>query len=111
VGIVEEQEIMRATGEDSSSMALLLGIENDPVRAFLLLYLIITLLSIIVFKLGFAKKLPPLKSVLIYLFLIIGCMPLAFFGIGLPVAEGLIVAALILIIYKVRLYQSKKENG
>jgi YlaH-like protein len=111
VGIVEEQEIMRATGEDSSSMALLLGIENEPVRAFLLLYLIITLLSIIVFKLGFAKKLPPLKSVLIYLFLIIGCMPLAFFGIGLPVAEGLIVAALILIIYKVRLYQSKKENG
>lgn len=108
---MKEQEIMKATGEDSSSMALLLGIENDPVRAFLLLYLIITVLSIIVFKLGFAKKLPPLKSVLIYLFLIIGCMPLTFFGIGLPVAEGLIVAALILIIYKVRLYQSKKENG
>jgi len=111
VGIVEEQEIMKATGEDSSSMALLLGIENDPVRAFLLLYLIITLLSIIVFKLGFAKKLPPLKSAVIYLFLIIGCMPLAFFGIGLPVAEGLIVAALILIIYKVRLHQSKKEKS
>lgn len=111
MGIVEEQEIMKATGEDSSSMALLLGIENDPVRAFLLLYLIITLLSIIVFKLGFAKKLPPLKSAVIYLFLIIGCMPLAFFGIGLPVAEGLIVAALILIIYKVRLHQSKKEKS
>ncbi|MBY6036242.1 YlaH-like family protein [Fictibacillus nanhaiensis] len=102
---------MEATGENSSSMALLLGIENDPVRAFLLLYLIITMLSIIVFKLGFAKKLPPLKTVVIYLFLIIGCMPLAFFGIGLPVAEGLIVAALILIIYKVRLHQSKKENS
>jgi hypothetical protein len=111
VGIVEEQQIMKATGEDSSSIALLLGIENDPVRAFLLLYLIITVLSIIVFKLGFAKKLPPLKSAVIYLFLIIGCMPLAFFGIGLPVAEGLIVAALILIIYKVRLHQSKKEKG
>jgi uncharacterized membrane protein YphA (DoxX/SURF4 family) len=111
VGIVKEQEIMKATGEDSSSMALLLGIETDPVRAFLLLYLIITVLSIIVFKLGFAKKLPPLKSALIYLFLMIGCIPLAFFGIGLPVTEGLIVAALILIIYKVRLYQSKKENG
>lgn len=111
MGIVEEQEIMKATGEDSSSMALLLGIENDPVRAFLLLYLIITLLSIIVFKLGFAKKLPPLKSAVIYLFLIIGCMPLAFFGIGLPVAEGLIVAALILIIYKLRLHQSKKEKS
>jgi YlaH-like protein len=111
VGIVEEQEIMKATGEDSSSMALLLGIENDPVRAFLLLYIIITVLSIIVFKLGFAKKLPPLKTALIYLFLIIGCMPLAFFGIGLPVAEGLIVAALILIIYKVRLYRSKKESS
>ncbi len=111
MGIVEEQEIMKATGEDSSSMALLLGIENDPVRAFLLLYLIITVLSIIVFKLGFAKKLPPLKAIVIYLFLIIGCLPLAFFGIGLPVAEGLMVAALILIIYKVRLHQSKKEKS
>jgi hypothetical protein len=108
---VEEQEIMKATGEDSSSMALLLGIENEPVRAFLLLYLMITVLSIIVFKLGFAKKLPPLKSTVIYLFLIIGCMPLAFFGIGLPVAEGLMVAALILIIYKIRLHRSQKESG
>jgi hypothetical protein len=111
VGIVKQEEIMKATGENSSSIALLLGIENNPVRAFLLLYLIITVLSIIVFKLGFAKKLPPLKSAVIYLFLIIGCMPLAFFGIGLPVAEGLIVAALILIIYKIRLHQSKKEQG
>jgi hypothetical protein len=108
---LKEQQIMKASGEDSSSIALLLGIDHDPVRGFLLLYLVITTLSILVFKLGFAKKLPPLKSVLIYLFLIIGCFPLTFFGIGLPVAEGLFVAALILIIYKVRLYQSKREKS
>ncbi|WP_396135963.1 YlaH-like family protein [Bacillus sp. NEB1478] len=108
---MKENNIMAATGEDSSSIALLLGIQDDPVRGFLLLYLLITVLSIVVFKLGFAKKLPPLKTVVIYLFLIIGCIPLAFFGIGLPVAEGLIAAALILIIYKVRLHQSKKEKA
>ena len=74
-----------------------------------LLYITILLLSILVYKLGFAKKLPILKSVVIYLFLAFGCTVLTFLGIFLPVAEGLVVAALILIIYKVRLYQSKKE--
>ncbi|MED0769806.1 YlaH-like family protein, partial [Bacillus atrophaeus] len=36
---------------------------------------------------------------------------LTFLGVFLPVAEGLVVAALILIIYKIRLHQSKKEQS
>lgn len=75
-----------------------------------MLYLTILLLSILVYKLGFAKKLPILKSLVIYLFLGFGCTVLTFLGIFLPVAEGLVVAALILIIYKIRLYQSKKQE-
>ncbi|MGC4375497.1 YlaH-like family protein [Fictibacillus sp. Mic-4] len=102
---------MEASGQDSSPIALLLGIDQHPVQGFFLLYIVITILSIIVYKLGFAKKLPILKSAVIYTFLVIGCFPLTLFGIGLPVAEGLIVAALILIIYKVRLYQSKKAKN
>ncbi|NGY82817.1 hypothetical protein F6Y03_15245 [Bacillus megaterium] len=76
-----------------------------------LLYFTILGLSVLVYKLGFAKKLPLLKSMVIYLFLAFGCTILTFLGIFLPVAEGLVVAALVLIIYKIRLYQAKKQNS
>jgi len=76
-----------------------------------MLYLTIFALSVLVYKLGFAKKLPILKSAVIYTFLALGCTVLTFLGIFLPVAEGLVVAALVLIIYKIRLYQAKKQEA
>ncbi|WHY83436.1 YlaH-like family protein [Siminovitchia fortis] len=75
-----------------------------------LLFLTIAALCILVYKLGFAKKLPLLKSAIIYFFLFIGCTILTFLGIFLPIAEGLVVAALILIIYKIRLNREKKAG-
>ncbi len=76
-----------------------------------MLYIVILLLTIIVFKLGFAKKLPLLKNIVIYIFLALGCTILTFLGAFLPIAEGLAIAALILIIYKIRLHQSKKSEA
>ncbi|MFC4320326.1 YlaH-like family protein [Litchfieldia salsa] len=93
-----------------SFFASLYKVDENPDLNMWFLYLTIFGLSILVYKLGFAQKLPILKSVLIYLFLGLGCTILTFLGIFLPVTEGLVVAALILIIYKVRLYQSKKQN-
>lgn len=90
--------------------AIYTGTEPDTQTGANVLYLVILGLSIVVFKLGFAKKLPLLKAIVIYLFLILGCTVLTFLGAFLPVAEGLIVAALILIIYKIRLHQSKKAE-
>ncbi|HBZ10305.1 MAG TPA: hypothetical protein DEO65_10570 [Bacillus bacterium] len=75
-----------------------------------ILFLTILALCILVYKLGFAKKLPLLKSAIIYIFLFIGCTLLTFLGIFLPIAEGLVVAALILIIYKIRLNREKKSG-
>jgi hypothetical protein len=71
-------------------------------------FISILLLNIIVYKLGFAKKLPFLKNVVIYTSLFIGCFVLLFLSYRLPIVEGLMVAASILIIYKIRLRQSKK---
>ncbi|MGB7998677.1 MAG: YlaH-like family protein, partial [Anaerobacillus sp.] len=51
------------------------------------------------------------KNAVVYAVLVIGCFPLTFFGIGLPVAEGLVASAVVLIIYKVRLHQSKKKEA
>ncbi|MFC0189041.1 YlaH-like family protein [Fictibacillus aquaticus] len=101
---------MKATGENSSSIALLLGIDNDATTGFWLLYAVIVILCVIVYKLGFAKKLPLAKSLFIYVLLLIGCFPLAILGIGLPVAEGLIVSAVFLGAYRYRLYKSKKKE-
>ncbi|MDQ0227032.1 YlaH-like family protein [Metabacillus niabensis] len=86
-------------------------VTENPDLGMWLLYITIFLLSVVVYKLGFAKKLPILKSLIIYIFLALGCTVLTFLGIFLPIAEGLVVAALILIIYKIRLYQSKKQDA
>ncbi len=89
----------------------LYNVIDNPELGMWMLYLTILFLSILVYKLGFAKKLPILKSAVIYIFLALGGTVLTFLGIFLPVAEGLVVAALILIIYKIRLHQSKKQEA
>ncbi|MDZ5470640.1 YlaH-like family protein [Bacillus sp. 31A1R] len=97
--------------ERLSFFAALFKVDDNPTTGMWWLYITIVILSIIVFKLGFAKKLPLVKAAVIYLFLILGCTVLTFLGVFLPVAEGLVVAALILIIYKIRLNQERKQKG
>jgi hypothetical protein len=93
-----------------SFFAALFKVHENHDFGMWLLYLTILILSIIVYKLGFAQKLPLFKSIIIYLFLIFGCSFLTFLGIFLPIAEGLLVAVLILVIYKIRLRMHKKQN-
>ncbi|MEH7108010.1 MULTISPECIES: YlaH-like family protein [Bacillaceae] len=96
--------------ERLSFFAALYKVSEQPKIGMWLLYITIVILSIIVYKLGFAKKLPLGKSIVIYIFLCLGCTILTFLGAFLPIAEGLVVAALVLIIYKIRLHQSKKQQ-
>ncbi len=84
--------------------------QSDIEMGVILQYFFIVILSVIVYRLGFAKKLPLLKNIIIYTCLVIGCLLLLIFSYGLPIAEGLAVAAVILIIYKIRLHQSKKQQ-
>ncbi|WP_423409911.1 YlaH-like family protein [Heyndrickxia sp. MSNUG] len=93
-----------------SFFAALFRVDENPTVGMWLLYLTIVALSIVVYKLGFAQKLPLLKNILIYAFLSLGSTVLTFLAIFLPIAEGLVAAALILIIYKMRLRQHKKEE-
>jgi len=66
------------------------------------LFALVFLMSALVYKLGFARNLKVMQSVVIYIFLFVGCLVLTFLAFFLPIVEGLIVAALILIIYRVR---------
>lgn len=93
-----------------SFFAALFRVDENPTVGMWLLYLTIVALSIVVYELGFAQKLPLLKNILIYAFLSLGSTVLTFLAIFLPIAEGLVAAALILIIYKMRLRQHKKEE-
>jgi len=93
-----------------SFFAALYKVGENPEMGMWLLYATIVILCIIVYKLGFAKKLPPAKSAVIYLFLALGSTILTFLGVMLPITEGLVVAAIILIIYKVRLNQERKAK-
>jgi hypothetical protein len=97
--------------EHLSFFPALYQVDKNPETGMWLLYVTIVGLSILVYKLGFAKKLPIGKSMIIYLFLILGCTILTFLGVFLPITEGLVVAAIILIIYKIRLYRQKKQDA
>jgi len=85
------------------------GEVDYDVAGFVLL-LVIYALSAIVFKLGFAKALPLWQNIIIYMMLFLGCIMLTFFAFFLPIVEGLLVAALILIVYKSRMWREKREN-
>jgi len=80
---------------------------NFDVAGYVLFFIIFAL-SVLVYKLGFAKRLPLRQNIVIYLFLFIGCLVLTFLAFFLPIVEGLMVAALILIIYKVRMRLEKR---
>ncbi|WP_036181875.1 YlaH-like family protein [Ureibacillus manganicus] len=87
--------------------------ENMPSyqAAGYVVFFLVFILSAIVFKLGFAKNdLPLWKNVVIYIFLFLGCIVLTFLALFLPMIEGLIVAAIILLLYKTRLWREKREQ-
>ncbi|SFM00770.1 YlaH-like protein [Gracilibacillus orientalis] len=82
------------------------------ITGFMLLYLTVVIFAILAYKFGFAKKLPPLKSLVIYIILIIGTFFLTLiFGLNLPLAESLFIIAVIMGVYRLRLSQERKHNN
>lgn len=68
------------------------------------------LLTILVYKLGFAKKLSLGKNIVIYICLVIGSLLLLILSFQLPIVESLLVAVAVLGIYKIRLKMHKEEQ-
>lgn len=96
--------------ERLSFFAALYQVDENPQAGMWYLYLTIFGLCIIVYQLGFAKKLPLLKNLIIYVIMALGCTVLCFLGVFLPMAEGLIIAIFVLAIYRLRLRNAKKEE-
>lgn len=107
---METEDILNAEPVGLTRFAEWVGIADNPQTGFWILYIIVVILTIIVFQLGFAHKLPILKMIVVYIALLLGCIILTFLAMFIPITEGLIVAAIVLIIYRIRLHQSKKER-
>ncbi|KGA98844.1 hypothetical protein AJ85_09160 [Alkalihalobacillus alcalophilus ATCC 27647 = CGMCC 1.3604] len=75
-------------------------------------FIAIVALAVIVFNLGFARKLPVLKMAVIYILLVVGCFVLWFleFLFGAPMIIVLIISALVLGAYRYRLYRHRQEE-
>ncbi|WP_458414032.1 YlaH-like family protein [Schinkia sp. CFF1] len=104
------EEVTKIDPSMLSAVAELVGVHQDIERGMLLLYIIIVVLTIIVFNLGFAQKLSIIKNIIIYILLLIGCSPLTLLGVRLPIAEGLFITAIVLGIYRFRMHQQRKEK-
>lgn len=89
-----------ASGENGQNIEL----------GFLLFYLTIGILLSVCYKLGFARKLPILKSILVYIILFFGAFIITFMAMGMPMAESLIIIAAILGTYRFRLHRERKHN-
>lgn len=96
-----------------STLAEVLGAGNPEqfLFAFSMLYVIVVALTIIVYNLGFARKLPILKSAVVYIALLFGSIFITLLALRLPVVESLVIAALVLGAYKYRLYKEKRESA
>lgn len=92
--------------------------ERFPDHVFVSLYVLNLIFSISAYKLGFARKLPLLKSILVYFVLAIGVFVLTFFnilgpmlnGMVAPVTEVLIITSLVLGIYRYRLHKTRQAK-
>lgn len=87
-------------------------VDNYYDHVFAIFYFLNLFLIIIAYKLGFARKIPLLKSIIVYILLALGTVIVALFSsIGeLPTVESLIVIVLVLGIYRLRLHFERKKN-
>ncbi|MFD2043970.1 YlaH-like family protein [Ornithinibacillus salinisoli] len=86
---------------------------------FSVFFIVNFILAAIAYKLGFARKLSVLKSIIVYILLAIGVfvlnimfivLPIAWASTPLPIAESLVVICLILGIYRFRLYLQRQSK-
>jgi len=94
-------------------MVLRYLLEHHYEHTFMILYTINLILVFIAYKLGFARKIPLLKSIIVYILLALGTVLLALFGgiAELPITESLVIIVLVLGIYRLRLHRERKVEN
>jgi len=84
---------------------------GTSINLFWVFYVLNFIFGVIAYKLGFAKKLPLAKSIVIYILFAIGVFIITIFSIlKLPITESLIIISIVLAIYRFRLHNQRKEE-
>lgn len=74
-------------------------------------YVLNYIFAAIAYKLGFARELPLLKSIFVYIMLAVGTIILTIFSlVKLPITEVLIIISVVLAIYRFRLYRERSTS-
>lgn len=75
-------------------------------------YVLNLIFSVIAYKLGFARELPLLKSIIVYIMLAIGVLIITLFSIvKYPMTETLIIISVVLGIYRFRLHKDRQAKS
>lgn len=78
---------------------------------FWIIYILNFIFAVIAYELGFARKLPLLKTVIVYILLLIGNYIITIFSIlQFPITETLIIISVVLAIYRLRMYYQRKRG-
>lgn len=85
---------------------------NGTDNIFWIFYVLNLILSAIAYQLGFAKKLPAGKNIVVYLLLMLGTFVVTIFStvMRMPTVECLVVIILVLGIYRFRLHRERKNR-
>lgn len=84
---------------------------GTSINLFWVFYVLNFIFGLIAYKLGFAKKLPLMKSVIVYILFAIGVFIITIFSIfKLPITESLIIISIVLAIYRLRLHNQRKKD-
>lgn len=74
-------------------------------------YVLNLIFAAISYKLGFARELPLIKSIFVYIMLAVGTVILTIFSlVRFPITEVLIIISIVLGIYRFRLHQERKAT-
>ena len=75
-------------------------------------YVVILLLTGIVYKVAFARKLPLLKQLIIYVALALGCVMLLFFHfMGLPIVPALAATVVLIVVARLRMGAGNQKES
>lgn len=99
-------------GENMGSVIFNFYVDNFGTNNIIWFFYILNLiLSVIAYKLGFARELPLLKSAIVYTLLAIGVIIITFFSlVKFPMTETLIIISVVLGIYRYRLHKERKAR-
>lgn len=96
--------------ERLSFFGRLYNMDTNPDTGMWMMIGTIFILLVVVYNLGFARKIKLWQNIIIYIVMFIGTIMLAFLGVFYPVAESLIIAAIVLGLYRFRLHNERQNN-